>query len=174
MQNKDIGRIKELLAVQVSRTIALPLLMFQASTAAILLRHYAWNSEKLQEEFWNDSAKSFHEAGLSPPTSPSASLVSLPSPTRATRPPRRTMRSAVPFDCPICCDVYPGGSDLNDNTYALGCNHRFCRGCWKEYITGKVKGEGESARVQCMESGCNRIVREEAVDELVDKDVSVR
>jgi len=63
---------------------------------------------------------------------------------------------------------------LDTTTYALGCGHRFCRGCWKEYITGKVKGEGESVRIQCMESGCNRVVREEAVEELVAPEVTAR
>jgi ariadne-1 len=43
-----------------------------------------------------------------------------------------------------------------------------------EYLNGKVKGEGESGRVQCMESGCGRVVREEVVDSLVTPEVSKR
>lgn len=46
--------------------------------------------------------------------------------------------------------------------------------CWKEYLTGKIKGEGESASIQCMENGCNRVVREEVVDAVVDPPVSAR
>lgn len=57
-------------------------------------------------------------------------------------------------------------------TLALGCGHRFCRQCWTEYIVNKVAGEGESGRIQCMESGCSRIVRGETIDALVPGEVS--
>lgn len=78
---------------------------------------------------------------------------------------------AEPFECPICCTDFP--KDLTaDNTLALGCGHRFCRGCWTEYVVGKIKNEGESGRIQCMENGCSRVVRAETVDELVTSDIS--
>jgi ariadne-1 len=46
--------------------------------------------------------------------------------------------------------------------------------CWKEYLGGKIKGDGESVRIQCMESGCERIVREEVIDVMMDKAISKR
>jgi len=55
---------------------------------------------------------------------------------------------------------------------ALGCSHRFCKDCWTEYLVGKIKGDGESARIQCMGEGCSRIVREEIVDDIVTKEIS--
>ncbi|BEI86918.1 hypothetical protein CcaverHIS002_0702640 [Cutaneotrichosporon cavernicola] len=162
MQNIQVKKVQTLLEVP-------------ASSAAILLRHYAWNSEKLQEEFWSDPAGSFAAAGLSPPSSPSTSTASLPmsSPFKSRNPFRPKNKKAAPFDCPICCNDYPT-EEFDTQTYSLGCNHRFCRACWKEYLTGKIKTEGESARVQCMESGCNRVVVQEAVEELVEPDVAVR
>jgi ariadne-1 len=39
-------------------------------------------------------------------------------------------------------------------------------------VVGKITTEGESGRIQCMESGCSRIVRAEPIDELVTSDVS--
>jgi ariadne-1 len=81
------------------------------------------------------------------------------------------MPAAEPFECPICCMDYPRDK-VDEETFALGCGHRFCRKCWGEYLGGKIKGEGESARIQCMENGCSRIVREEVVDGLVTGDVS--
>lgn len=162
--------------------------LLQASTAATLLRHYMWNSEKLQEQFWNDPASALAEAGLSPPSSPSTLTQPLPSPSdpspayrRSTRslqtayisPPKRTRSVAAggPFECPVCCDEYPK-DQVQENTLALGCGHRFCRLCWTEYLSGKIKGDGESARVQCMESGCKRIVREEVVEEVLSRELS--
>lgn len=151
----------------------------QASTAAILLRHYKWNAEKLQEQFWTDPAQALSDAGLSPPSSPTARTASLPSPGPSS--PRRTRRNpfspvkrtrsllpAGPFECPVCCMDY----SRDDETFALGCGHRFCKVCWKEYLQGKITQEGESGRVQCMESGCGRIVREEVVDDFMAPDVS--
>lgn len=146
--------------------------MSQTSTAAILLRHYGWNSEKLQEEFWNDPAQALQAAGLDPPMSPSASLSSLPpvSPLKSRNPFRSKSARAAPFECLICCEDF-SADDFDTETFALGCDHRFCRNCWNEYLTGKIKSEGESARIQCMEGGCNRVVRTEAVKALVAPEV---
>ncbi|KAK6909443.1 hypothetical protein I203_103461 [Kwoniella mangroviensis CBS 8507] len=141
MQNKEITKVQSLLEVP-------------ASSAAILLRHYVWNSEKLQEQFWNDPAQALEAAGLSPPSSPTTHTSTQPTGV---------------FECPICCMEYDYSS-----TYSMGCDHRFCKDCWKEYLSGKIKGEGESAKIQCMESGCKRIVREEIIDDLVTHDISKR
>lgn len=195
MQQKEVKKVQQLLEVQVSSsccagtaTSFIRRLTRQASTAAILLRHYAWNAEKLQEQFWNDPAAALMEAGLSPPASPSTSTASLPavspvaSPRKTTRslrtplpPVRRTKssQSVGPFECPICCCDYPGDR-VAETTLALGCEHRFCRGCWSEYLTGKIKGDGESARIQCMASGCSRIVRQETIEAIVTRDISAR
>lgn len=37
---------------------------------------------------------------------------------------------------------------------------------------GKVKGNGESAKIQCMEKGCGRIVKGDVVDDLVSSEIS--
>lgn len=50
----------------------------------------------------------------------------------------------------------------------LNCNHRFCKSCWKEYLVRKVWQEGESGKVQCMESGCGRVVGEKVVEGLIE------
>ena len=142
----------------------------QSSTAQILLRHYQWNAERLQEEFWTDPARSLQAAGLSPPSSPSTSTASLP-PLKSRNPFRQRRREA--FECPICCNDYPP-DEFESATFSLGCGHRFCRDCWQHYLSVKIKEEGESGRVQCMEKDCNRVVREEAVDELVDGAVATR
>ncbi|WVQ84717.1 hypothetical protein IAT38_006874 [Cryptococcus sp. DSM 104549] len=170
MQSKEIANVHSLLEVP-------------PSTAAALLRHYAWNPEKLQESFWTDPASALDDAGLSPPSSPSTSTQPLPASTRA--PPRRTRSSGPPgsanaisaspvkpratlpgpFECPVCFSEYDGKAAV-DASFALGCGHRFCKECWGEYLSGKVKDEGESGKIQCMESGCKRVVREETVEEL--------
>jgi ariadne-1 len=157
----------------------------QSSTAAILLRHFVWNSEKLQEQFWNDPAGVFQEAGLSPPSSPSQSTRPLPQSPRA-RPrnakssssasikrskPSVASLSSGPFECPICCCEFPR-EELDKTTMAMGCEHRFCVDCWTEYLAGKVAKDGESSKIQCMESGCDRIIKGEIVDRFVSPEIS--
>nr|XP_019010293.1 ariadne-1 [Kwoniella pini CBS 10737]OCF49074.1 ariadne-1 [Kwoniella pini CBS 10737] len=166
MQTKEISKIQSVLEVP-------------PSSAAILLRHYVWNSEKLQEQFWNDPASALEEAGLSPPSSPTTRTSTLPpSPTRRTTrslkagpstslPKRARSINTGSFECPICCMEFDELS-VPSQTYSMGCEHRFCKDCWKEYLVVKIKGEGESAKIQCMESGCGRVVREEVIDDLAD------
>jgi ariadne-1 len=141
-----------------------------------------WNSEKLQEQFWNDPTQALLDAGLSPPSSPSTSTLPLPTtPARrnprngktAPTPKRTKSNHSAPFECPVCCTDYPSGQ-IEESTLSLGCGHRFCKVCWKEYLRGKIKGDGESGKIQCMESGCQKVVREEVVDQLLDASMSKR
>jgi ariadne-1 len=66
---------------------------------------------------------------------------------------------------------YPAES-VETETLDLGCGHRACKACWSEYLVGKVKGEGESAKIQCMEKGCGRIVKPDVLDSLASSEVS--
>ncbi|ORY33473.1 hypothetical protein BCR39DRAFT_563976 [Naematelia encephala] len=145
MQNREVQKIHALLDIP-------------TSTAAILLRHHVWNSEKLQEAYFTDPEQTLLDAGLSPPSSP--------SPVKRTR-----SQHTVPFECPICCMDFTK-EQVEDLTLTMGCGHRFCRTCWTEYISGKIRDEGESARIQCMGEACKRIVRPELVDELVPGELS--
>lgn len=77
------------------------------------------------------------------------------------------------FMCPICCLDYEA-EDVEEQTLALGCSHRACRDCWSMYLEGKIKTEGESVRIQCLEDGCDRIVSERVVNSLVADDVKKR
>lgn len=42
------------------------------------------------------------------------------------------------------------------------------------YLEGKIKGDGESVKIQCLESGCDRIVSEKVVDELMPAELKER
>ncbi|TYJ57089.1 hypothetical protein B9479_002190 [Cryptococcus floricola] len=138
------------------------LLAVPMSTASALLRHFSWNREKLQEAYWTDPDSALLAAGLDAPSSPSQSSKSLPRSSQ--------IRS---FECPICFSDYEGKSASQD-TFSMGCGHRFCNTCWGEYLKGKVKDEGESGRIQCMESGCKHVINTEMVDALSSGDVSRR
>lgn len=77
------------------------------------------------------------------------------------------------FECPICCLDFEGDK-VEDETLALACGHRACRECWNTYLEGKIKSEGESVRIQCLEDGCGRVVSERVVEGLVNEDIKNR
>lgn len=118
--------------------------------AAILLRHFAWNKEKLIERYMDDPDKVKVEAGV------------LDDPVR----PR--LQQSSDFTCSVC---YMSSEDQSDGfieTLALGCGHRFCRDCYQYYIEQKVREEGESRRVQCMQEKCKLVVDEKTVELIVE------
>lgn len=54
---------------------------------------------------------------------------------------------------------------------SLDCNHRFCKDCWSQYVTGKIVGEGESRSIQCPGNNCALIVDGSTVRSVVDDSV---
>lgn len=123
--------------------------------AAILLRYFQWNKEKLFERYMDDPTKVQKAAGI----------------TNENTDRRQTTASIVPakrarsdFVCEICYDDNP---DME--TAALSCGHRFCTSCYRQYLTQKIQDEGESRLIQCPESQCKVLVDEKTVLNLVDK-----
>ncbi|KAI9798803.1 MAG: hypothetical protein M1825_004976 [Sarcosagium campestre] len=114
-------------------------------SAAILLRHQRWNKERLIESFMDRPGTVLDNAGLS--TSPS-------KPPRATR-----LRG---FTCSICY-----ADEVGLESYAMKCGHRFCISCYRQYLSQKIRDEGEAARIQCPHEGCRRIVDSNALEFLI-------
>lgn len=92
-----------------------------------------------------------------------------PSPaarTAAAPPPPPPAAAKDEFSCPICCLDYEP-AEVASSTLALSCGHRACTDCWTTYLESKIRDEGESVRIACMESGCGKVVGETIVDGLV-------
>lgn len=121
-------------------------------SVAILLRYMRWNKERLIEAYMDRPDEILHEAGLGPQFT--------------SAPKTETLEG---FTCEIC---YEGGPALE--TYAMVCSHRYCVGCYSQYLLQKVKEEGEAARIQCPRDGCHRIVDSKSLKLLVDNAVKDR
>ena len=73
------------------------------------------------------------------------------------------------FTCTICYD-----DERGIETYALKCGHRYCVDCYRQYLTTKIKDEGEAARIQCPSQGCNQIFDSKSMDLLVAAELKAR
>ncbi|KXS19377.1 hypothetical protein M427DRAFT_52815 [Gonapodya prolifera JEL478] len=125
------------------------LLGTQPEHAATLLRAFRWNKERLIDLYFND------------PDATSATAGVILDSRKQPRP------LVVPgFVCDVCC-----ADDDDLLSLALSCGHRFCVGCYGHYVETKIKDEGESRRIQCMQRGCGVIVDEKTVEQCVGKDV---
>ncbi len=81
------------------------LLGVTSDTAQILLSHFDWNKEKLQDKYWLDTEACLRSVGITP------------SESGAT-----TSNSGDTMTCSICYDSIPKAEAL-----CLGCLHPFCR-----------------------------------------------
>ncbi|TVY15677.1 E3 ubiquitin-protein ligase dbl4 [Lachnellula arida] len=120
--------------------------------AAILLRHFRWNKERLIEDYMDRSKKVLEDAGLGPSMTGPPKLEVIPG-----------------FMCDICCEDEKGLQ-----SFAMKCGHRYCINCYNQYLGQKIKEEGEAARIQCPADGCKRIMDAKSLDLLVGADLQTR
>ncbi|RKF63630.1 E3 ubiquitin-protein ligase dbl4 [Erysiphe neolycopersici] len=112
---------------------------------AILLRYFKWNRERLIEEYMDRPKKVLENSGLGLNESDIPKLEVVPG-----------------FMCDICYE-----DDINLQTFALKCGHRYCFDCYRHYLSQKILEEGEAARIQCAKDGCKRIMDANSVNILV-------
>lgn len=120
--------------------------------AAILLRHFRWNKERLLEDYMDTPEKVLDAAGLSGRSVAEAKLMTISG-----------------FTCDICCE-----SEDGLETFALKCGHRYCVDCYRQYLSQKIRGEGEAARIQCPADSCGRILDSASLDLLVTSELKDR
>ena len=118
------------------------------SEAAVLLRHFQWNKERLIEQYMDEPDKVKWEAGV---------LDNQACPR---------MVEMENFTCDIC---FMSAEDYGGRimTTSLPCGHRYCTACYTHYAEQKVREEGESRRIQCMKDKCNLIVDEDTMSKIL-------
>ena len=87
-----------------------------------LLKENRWNSDKLEQIWFDNMDKMSHQAGI---------LVS-PDAIKETKIYAKTLAN-IGGNCLICYgDLTP------KNSFSLKCNHSFCDNCWKNYLLESV------------------------------------
>ncbi|KAL5606803.1 uncharacterized protein BROUX77_003996 [Berkeleyomyces rouxiae] len=116
-----------------------------ADEVAILLRRFRWNKERLIEDYMDRPSKVLEDAGFASTSNIPLKICAVPG-----------------FTCDICLDDEEGLE-----SFAMKCKHRFCVNCYRQYLTQKIRGEGEAARIQCPHDGCRRILDAHSLNLLV-------
>lgn len=118
------------------------------AAACTLLRFFKWNKEKLLESYLENSDKVLEKAGIMPFEMTSSTLEA----------------NQEPLECLICMETF-GPSQV----FSLCCGHRYCKGCWKEYLEVKIKDGPICISARCPAPKCKAIVNENAFKTLVDE-----
>lgn len=143
---------------EVNTVVELP-----ATITRILLSHFKWDKEKLMERYYGeDQDKLFSEAHIVSPHK--KGFVS--KQRKQTR--SAAAANSAQVDCEICFLSYP-----QNLMPGLDCGHRFCNACWSEYLTTKIMDEGMGETISCAAHGCDILVDDQSVMELV-RDPKVR
>ncbi|TVU10440.1 hypothetical protein EJB05_43969, partial [Eragrostis curvula] len=125
--------------------------------AAVLLRHFQWDAERLQDGWFSDNRRVRDAVGLLPPASGGGVPVAFKFNDR-----RRV--------CGICFESFRRG-----RMRSVGCAHYYCDACWRGYLRAAVeKGPARCLSLRCPDPPCQAAVVRELVDEVADDEAKER
>jgi hypothetical protein len=119
------------------------LLDLDTDSSQVLLQAFRWNKEKLLDSFFANTDKIMGDSGLDLYSNSLIAFKSSPNKERESR-----ISDNQTFQCRICCD---DECDLSVS-FALGCEHTFCRPCYSEYLRMQI-GDGPS----CILAHCPQV-----------------
>jgi ariadne-1 len=94
---------------------AIELLGLSEDDAISCLKHYTWNPEKLQEQWFDNEAKAREQCGLT----------------------EKKFLVSRDMDKQDLCYICYSKLDI-ETSDALKCGHYFCSGCWNDYFKNKL------------------------------------
>eukprot|EP01130_Rhizamoeba_saxonica_P002781 TRINITY_DN1254_c0_g1_i1.p1 TRINITY_DN1254_c0_g1~~TRINITY_DN1254_c0_g1_i1.p1 ORF type:complete len:343 (-),score=62.10 TRINITY_DN1254_c0_g1_i1:576-1604(-) len=106
-------------------------------SAAALLYHFKWDTQRLMEEYFEDPDNILKLIGLT------------------VNEDRNTLSSSYDNQECLVCFMENDGRELS-------CGHKFCLDCWNSYLNIKIN-EGNAVGIPCMARDCCRIVDEETI-----------
>lgn len=124
------------------------LLGISEDEAQILLQFNKWNKEKLLESFFADGELAAKAAGIDLYSQDIIENLHRYPEERASSK-EGTFRCKIRFCCEEECPV--------NEAFALGCGHRFCRACYREYLRNLVLDGPGCISAHCPEYKCNQV-----------------
>ncbi|XP_040570920.1 uncharacterized protein [Lepeophtheirus salmonis] len=148
LRAQDLQEAKDQLLVETADMLHIPLF-----TAEVLLRHSEWSRETLLDQWIRDPIATCHLAGVQPPSSSSFNTSI------------DTTLGEDEYLCEICCDL------MDSEGTQLGCRHKFCKNCWKNYLHTKIR-EGNAHQIFCPAFDCTILVPVEIIERTVSPEMA--
>jgi len=151
----DSAACKEM-AMRLVRQVG-DLLSCESEQAAILLRQFRWDQERLTTEFLEDPDKVLRRAGFH---EGNAETLHVGDGSVTVGGKSKRASSLPEIQCLICYE--------QTKTYsALGCGHGFCNECYSTFLSHKIKDEGhECIFATCPQDKCPVLVSDRLVGAL--------
>ena len=117
-----------------------------------IARHFRWNSEAMETQWFEKKAKLELELGI------------VFDPKLVYQYPNLNY-SLMKNNGGVCLICYEA---LNDaNKFCLSCGHTFCLNDWREYLIKKVEEGSSGLDAKCMQAGCNLKVGHSVFEKLL-------
>ena len=127
------------------------LLSISSAQAKALNRHFRWDTNRLNDDWFSDEGRVRKAVGL--PANGEGEGEASTHQAKAT--------------CNICFDEFPP-----DGMASLACKHAYCKGCYKRYVESAVSDGPSCLELRCIDPRCKLLVTEDVVDSLVCRPVS--
>lgn len=138
LKEGDILRRQEDDISTVSTVLSIP-----KESACLLLRHYKWSVNTVNEKWFADEENVRKAVGLL-----EKAIIQFPNGKKVT--------------CVICFDKYPA-----QRISSAGCGHPYCNECWKSYITTSIDDGSGCLMLRCPDPSCDAAVGQDMIDRLV-------
>lgn len=149
LQEKEVSEIRENFIKKAINRVELP-----RDSIILALILFKWDVERFAETWYDNGDKYCYEAGIS--LSPIGQLA--------------LKKQKVVNNNTECSVCYTSKSDLlPENFIALSCNHYFCKDCWKEYLSEKLKEINTVILTHCPQVGCSLITTESIFKSVLDE-----
>lgn len=102
-------------------------------------RHYKWDQEKMEGQWFDNQAKLVKELGIEF----EKKLNNDPAINYSTA----SKNGGV---CVICYEPLSA-----QTKFSMECGHEFCLDCWREFLIEKVRSGPQGLQAGCMQVGCN-------------------
>uniref|UniRef100_A0A0D9XGP3 RBR-type E3 ubiquitin transferase n=1 Tax=Leersia perrieri TaxID=77586 RepID=A0A0D9XGP3_9ORYZ len=130
-QDADTAKVGELFAIPVG-------------VAAVLLHHYKWSLDELQDKLFSSSSAAA-ATGVSLDVDPAVSV------------------NAHPLVCGICFEEHAAGE-----MRSTGCNsHFYCLTCWRGYAHFAILDGARCLSLRCPDTSCSAAVVRELLDDVI-------
>jgi len=127
------------------------LLSLPPSHIKALLRHYKWDENRLNDDWFSDENKVREKVGLVCPTVPEAS-------TSGAASGGKSGGDGEGILCGICFETHPKAK-----VFAMQCGHYFCRVCWASYVENAVEEGPSCLQLKCIQPKCGLLVTEDVI-----------